>query len=382
MVRKKRAASGNPSLASILYEIEKRTPPATAEKWDNVGLLVGDTRGSVTGAVISIDLTEESLEVAKRLGYSLIVNHHPCIFPKQKGIARVTSSGTTKLIYEAARVGIAVIATHTNFDQCALEVPRAVSSALGFKPVGRLFEGDEAVFTKLVVFVPKTHLERVRTAICEAGAGKIGRYDTCAFSVEGEGTFRGGEGTKPFLGERGKLEQVREMRLETVFPRGLKRQVLQALRSSHPYEEIAYDLYRVEQEPGKVGLVSGLGYGVYGDLPKPVSFAEISKRVRKTFKAGGFLMTEPVPKLIRRIGFVAGKGASFVASAKASGCDLFITGEAGYHVAREAAAMGIGVLEVGHRESEIFFLKTMAGWCKQWGISSKVLNTPVQGIKW
>lgn len=380
MEKKKRTASRNPSLASILYEIEKRTPPGTAEKWDNVGLLVGDTRSVVTGAVISIDLTEQALESAKRLGYSLIINHHPCIFPKQKGIARVTSSGATKLIYEAASAGIAVISTHTNFDQCALEVPTAVSNALGFKPVGRLYEGDEAVFTKLVVYVPKTHLGRVRDALCAAGAGKIGRYDTCVFSVEGEGTFRGGEGTKPFLGERGKIETVREMRLETVFPRGLKRQVLQALRSSHPYEEIAYDLYRVEQEPKKVGLVSGLGYGVYGDLPKPVSFAELSKRVKKTFQVDGFLMTEPTPKLIRRIGFVAGKGASFVQSAKASGCDLFITGEAGYHVARESAAMGIGVLEVGHRESEIFFLKTIASWCKAWKISSKVLNTPVQGI--
>lgn len=378
MSPKPRNASKSPSLASILYEIEKRTPPGTAEKWDNVGLLVGNTRAVVKGAVISIDLTEEALESAKRLGYSLIINHHPCIFPKQKGIARVTSSGATKLIYEAARAGISVVATHTNFDQCALEVPAAVSKALGFKPMGRLFEGDEASFTKLVVFVPKTHLERVRDALCAAGAGKIGRYDTCAFSVEGEGTFRGGEGTKPFLGERGKTERVREMRLETVFPRGLKRQVLQALRSSHPYEEIAYDLYRVEQEPAKVGLVSGLGYGVYGDLPKAIPFSEISKRVRKAFQVDGFLMTEPTPKRIRRIGFVAGKGASFVGSAKASGCDLFITGEAGYHVAREAAAMGIGVLEVGHRESEIFFLKTMAGWCKQWGISSKVLNAPVQ----
>ncbi len=377
----KHKISRHPTLASILYEIEMRTPPETAEKWDNVGLLVGNTRGTVNGAVISIDLTEEAVETAKRLGYSLIVNHHPCIFPKQKGASRVTSSGPSKLIYEAARAGISVISTHTNFDKCALEVPELVSKALGFKPVGRLFDGEETVLTKLVVFVPKSHLEKVRDALTAAGAGMIGRYDSCSFSVEGEGTFRGGKGTKPFICREGKLERAREVRLETIFPKGLKRQVLQALRSSHPYEEIAYDLYRVEQEPSKLGLVSGLGYGVYGDLPKSVPYAEFVKRVKKTFKIKGFLQTEPAPKRLKRIGFVAGKGASFVGSARSVGCDLFITGEAGYHVAREAALTGLGVLEVGHRESEIFFLETVQSWFREWKVKTRVLNTPVQSFR-
>jgi dinuclear metal center YbgI/SA1388 family protein len=375
-----RAASKKPilSVAAILEDLERRTPVGTAEKWDNVGLLVGDPEASVSGAVVSIDLTEETIAVAKRLGFSLIVNHHPCIFPKQKGLAKVSASGGSKLVFEAAKQGIAVVATHTNFDQCALEVPAAVSKALGFKPEGRLFEGDDAVFTKLVVFVPKTHVEKVRDAVCAAGAGKIGRYDTCAFGTEGEGTFRGGADTQPFLGERGKLERAREVRLETVFPRGLKKRVLKALREAHPYEEIAYDLYRVEQEPSQVGLVSGLGYGVYGDLPKAVPFAEIARRVKKAFGVDGFWLTEPAPKTVKRIGFVAGKGASFVGSARAAQCDLFITGEAGYHIAREAAFSGLSVMELGHRESEIFFLETLKTWCHEWGIPSEELHSPVQ----
>src|SRR5690606_8973509 len=171
-------------------------------------------------------------ETAKRRGYSLILNHHPCVFPKQKGLAKICSHGNSKLVFKAIREGIAVVSTHTNFDQCALEVPEAVSKALGFKPLGRLFEGDEAVFLKLVVFVPTSHLENVRNAICSAGAGKIGRYDTCAFSLDGEGTFRGGDGSNPFLGKTGRLEKVRETRLETVFPRGLKKKVLAADRKS------------------------------------------------------------------------------------------------------------------------------------------------------
>jgi dinuclear metal center YbgI/SA1388 family protein len=380
MKQKGRAASrsGTPSVSEILRDLESRTPAATAEKWDNVGLLVGDAEARAKGAVISIDLTEESIEVAKRLGYGLILNHHPCIFPRQKGLARVSASGPSRLVYEAARAGIAVVATHTNFDRCALEVPEAVSKALGFEPIGRLFDEEDSPLVKLVVFVPRTHAEKVRDAVCAAGAGKIGRYDSCTFGAEGEGTFRGGEGTKPFLGAKGKLERASEVRLETILARGLKKRVLEAMRDAHPYEEIAYDLYRVEQDPTALGLVSALGYGVYGDFPKPLAFAEVARRVKKAFGTAGFILTEPEPKAVKRVGFVAGKGASFTGSAASVGCDLFITGEAGYHVARDAASRGLALMELGHRESEIFFLRTAEGWCREWGIASKVLNTKVQ----
>ena len=380
MTRKSRTSS---SLPSILADLERRTPAGTAEKWDNVGLLVGDAKSSAKlgGAVVSIDLTAEAIAAAKRLGYRLIVNHHPCIFPRSRGIPRVTAEGSTALIYEAARAGISVFSTHTNFDKSALEVPAMVSKALGITPIGRLYEGDEAEFVKLAVFVPKSHLEKVRDAVCAAGAGKIGRYDTCTFAVEGEGSFRGEEGTQPLIGQVGRLEHAREMRLETVFPRGLKKKVLAAMKEAHPYEEIAYDLFRVEQEPSAVGLVSGLGYGVYGDLPKALPFAEVARRVKKAFGISAFMLTDPAPKSLKRIGFVAGKGAGFISSARQVGCDLFITGEAGYHVAREAANGGVAVMEVGHRESEVFFLQTVERWCREWGIRSKVLNTPVQSMR-
>lgn len=385
MTVKKRTASKKASpasVSSILRDLEARTPSGTAAKWDNVGLLVGEAGSRpLHGAVISIDLTEESVRVAERLGYRLIVNHHPCIFPKSKGLGCVTSEGASKVVFAAAKAGISVISTHTNFDQCAMEVPAFVSNALGFKPLGRLFDGEEGMLTKLVVFVPKTHAAQVRDAICAAGAGKIGRYDHCSFSTEGEGTFRGDEGTKPFLGRPGRIETANEVRLETIYPRGLKRAVLRALRESHPYEEIAYDLYRVEQPASRLGLVSGLGYGVYGDFAKSIPYETLVSRVRKAFGIRGFLQTEPAPKRVKRIGFVAGKGASFVHSAQTLGCDLFITGEAGYHTAREAVGSGMGVMEIGHRESEIFFLRTVERWCREWGISAKVLNTPVQSVR-
>lgn len=369
------------TVGDIADRIEKITPEAGAEKWDNVGLLVGDAKAKVSGAIISIDLTREALDEANARGFNLIVNHHPCIFPKQKGLARFTRSGNSKLVFEAAKKGISVISTHTNFDRFALEAPLAAAAALGVKPIGRLHDDDEgSTFLKLVVFVPESHAEKVRDAVCAVGAGHVGDYDSCTFSTKGEGTFRGGANTKPYLGKPGSLERAKEVRLETLFPRSLKKAVLRALKEAHPYEEIAYDLYRVEQPPSVKGLVPGLGYGFYGDLPKAISFGEFSKRVKKSFKISGFWASEPAPKAVRRIGFVAGKGASFTRAASHAGCDVFLTGEAGYHVVRESAQSGLAIVEIGHTESELFYLETLAAWCKKWKLPVKMLRTLQQKV--
>lgn len=361
-----------------------RAPLDTAEDWDNVGLLVGDPSRKTAGAVVSIDLTREALDTATAMGYGLIVTHHPCIFPKSRGLSRVTAGGTGmgSLVFEAAAKGIAVYATHTNFDQCALEVPRRIAEALGVKIAGRLIEkGGRGSLLKLAVYVPQTHAEAVRQAMCDAGAGRIGRYDHCSFSTPGEGTFRGGEGASPALGKPGQLERAREVRVETIVPRGMEGMVLKALKKAHPYEEVAYDLYPVEQGPAPVGLNAGVGYGFYGDFAEPKTFPVVAQHVKRLFEVEGFLVSEPRPAQIRRIGFVAGKGASFVGAAAAVGCDLFITGEAGYHTALEGSRAGVCVVELGHRESELFFLKTAAEWLAEEGLRVETVNVPTQRLE-
>src|SRR5262249_48094856 len=155
----------------------------------------------------------------------LIVTHHPCIFPKSRGLSKVSrgSNPSADLVYQAIRGGLSVIVSHTNFDRCALEVVKAVSEGLGVTPRGRLLDHPEGALLKLVVYVPEIHAESVREAVCAAGAGQIGQYDSCSFGAPGEGTFRGGEETQPFLGKPGKLERAREVRLETVLPRGIEK---------------------------------------------------------------------------------------------------------------------------------------------------------------
>jgi putative NIF3 family GTP cyclohydrolase 1 type 2 len=142
------------------------------------------------------------------------------------------------------------------------------------------------------------------------------------------------------------------------------------MRASHPYEEIAYDLYEVKQKPVANGLVKGLGYGFWGEFPRERSFSEVSRGVKTLFKLDGFLATDPAPSRIRRIAFVAGKGASFLSAAQALQCDLFITGEAGYHAALGGSRQGTAVMELGHRESEGFFVPTVREWLKAEGIPS------------
>lgn len=364
-----------------MRRLEDHCPPKTAESWDNVGLLAGDPAWTTTGAVVSIDLTRESLAEARARGYRLIVNHHPCIFPRSRGLSRLVPGqgpALTGLILEAYCDGIAVAALHTNFDRCALEVVRAISDGLSVVPQGRLHEGGAGELKKLVVFVPATHAEAVRTALVEAGTGHIGNYDHCTFGQPGTGTFRGLDGSRPFLGKPGTLERAEEIRLETVFPKGFESRVLRALLSSHPYEEVAYDIYPVEQSPPAKGLASGLGYGFWGDLPAPRPFSEMAKGVRSLFKLDGFLLTDPAPKDVKRVAFVAGKGASFIPSAAALGCDLFITGEAGYHSALDGARYGMTVMELGHRESERFFVSTLEAWIHGAGLASSALHVPTQ----
>jgi dinuclear metal center YbgI/SA1388 family protein len=378
--RQKSAKSALISVQHILENLRDLTPETTAEAWDNVGLLVGSKKTETRGAVLSIDLTEEALQVAQSQGYRLIINHHPCIFPKSKGMTSLTGEGKESLIYRTARAGVSVISSHTNFDQCALEVPRSVADALGVVARGRFLDGKTHL-TKLVYFVPFNHAEKVNEAIFRAGAGKIGLYDQCAFSTEGVGTFCGLEGSQPKLGKKGKVERVKELRVETIFPRGIKRQILKALKSSHPYEEVAYDLYSVEQKPSGLGLVQGLGYGFFGDYKKSQTPVEFTRALKKAFAVKNFLITGDLPKKIKRIGFVAGKGSSFIPSAIEQGCEIFITGEAGYHDAREASQQGLCVIELGHTQSELYFLKTLEQWCKNWGIRSKIIKTNLQRIE-
>lgn len=386
-------------IARIVEALDALAPTATAESWDNVGLLVGDPARSTQAAIVSVDLTADALAAARKARAGLIVTHHPCVFAggsagASRGLLRVTppagaartarthASGSD-LVYAAARQGVAVYASHTNFDRCALEVPTAVARGLGFTAQGRLTDLATDELRKLAFYVPPTAAERVLAAVFAAGAGRLGRYDECSFGIAGDGTFRPLAGARPAIGRPGRREQLDERRLEVLVPRGLQGQVLAALKRAHPYEEVAYDLWALEGRLSLYGLAHGLGYGVWGEFTRPKSFAQVARSVRRVFGVQGYWISDLMGdrSMLKRVGFVAGKGSSFIPAAAQLGLDVLITGEVGYHAQLEAARQGLAVMEIGHRESERLYLSTMRGWLTKLGLRARALDRPTQRLR-
>jgi dinuclear metal center YbgI/SA1388 family protein len=374
------------TLQNLLKQLEARIPASLAESWDPVGLVVGNPRSAVRGVVIGVDLTEALVSEATRKKANVIVIHHPPLFPKGKGLARLVpgeASSREQLLLECYRRGIAVVVAHTNFDRGAIDGMVKLARALGAEPSSRVLEipkDGRSLMKKLVTYIPVDHFERVRDALYLAGCGHLGQYDCCGFGTSGIGNFRPLKGASPFIGAVGELEEVEEIRLETLVVAGMEAVAIRALKEAHPYEEVAYDLIPLDPVPGMKGMVWGLGYGFVGQLEKPVSFVEFVRRVKRVFRVKSFLTNQHTPDSVRRIAFTPGSGSAFVGAVQSAGVDVYITGEVGYHASLEAARHGLSVLELGHRESEHYFLKTIESWMKEWKIPVSMLDERTQRI--
>lgn len=378
------------TIQNIIEAIELRIPTSCSESWDPVGLIVGNKKQKLKGVVVGVDLTENLLGLAKSKKANLIVIHHPPLFPKGRGLSKLIEGGDNQLstlLLDAFKNDICVYVAHTNFDRCALDGMVALAEDLGAKPLARVWEqpkDGETLLKKLVTYIPEDHYERVRDSLYLMGCGHIGNYDSCGFSVPGIGNYRALEGASPFFGKVGELESAEEVRFETLIVNGMEDMVIGALKDVHPYEEVAYDLYPVTQNPPAKGLVWGLGYGFVGELKKPMSFEAFAKKVKAVFQVDSFLTnavsTSTTPKTVKKIAFTPGKGSSFVQSVQIQKADVFITGEVGYHDAVSSARNGLCVIELGHRESEHYFLKTFHAWFKQWQVPHHVLDERAQKI--
>ncbi len=374
------------TLQTLLKQLETRIPASLAESWDPVGLVVGNPKSAVRGVVVGVDLTEALLAEAGWKKANVIVIHHPPLFPKGKGLARLVPGGAEtreQLLLECYRRGIGLVVAHTNFDRGAIDGMVNLARALGAEPTARVLEVPKegrSLMKKLVTYIPVDHYERVRDALYLAGCGHLGQYDCCGFGTSGVGNFRPLKGASPFIGAVGELEEVEEIRLETLVVAGMESVAIRALKEAHPYEMVAYDLIPLDPVPGMKGMVWGLGYGFVGQLKKPVSYSEFVRRVKRVFQVKSFLTNQHTPKSVRSIAFTPGSGSSFVGAVQSQGVDVYLTGEVGYHASLEAARQGLSVFELGHRESEHYFLKTFESWMKEWEIPVSVLDERTQRI--
>lgn len=332
------------TMKEIARAIERQAPLQLQESWDNCGLQVGSMSSSVQRVLTALDVTSEVVSEAIERQVDAIVTHHPVIFKGLKSINTDTMQG--KMIKDLLCHGINVYSAHTNLDVAEGGLNDEVARRLGLQDIQGLEETGRDVAYKVAVYVPVTHSEQLRQAMGDAGAGHIGAYSHCSFSVAGEGRFLPLEGTNPFIGQVGAIETVPEERVETVVPKKLLGQVLATMKEVHPYEEIAYDIVALENayEAHYIGRI--------GNLSQPLSIEEFKEVLQSVFPHSQLRWGGAKPSSIHRIGLCTGSGAEFIKVAAKQKADVYITGDVKYHDMQLAKELGITVVDAGHYGTE------------------------------
>ncbi|MDB5119148.1 MAG: Nif3-like dinuclear metal center hexameric protein [Sphingobacteriales bacterium] len=331
-------------LSHITSYLESIAPLPYQEDYDNSGLIVGDPKKEVQKALISLDCTEEIVDEAIKNDCDLIISHHPIVF---KGIKKFNGSTyVERVVIKAIKNDIAIYAIHTNLDHVLNGVNGKICEVLGIKNVSILSPKGN-ILKKLVTFCPVAHADSVRNSLFNAGAGNIGNYSECSFNVSGTGSFKAGEETNAFVGDKGQKHYEEEVRIETIYSVEMERQILVALHESHPYEEVAYDLYPISNTHGQVGA------GMIGNLESEIDELDFLNNVKTMLNAKVIRYTALRNKKVNRVAVCGGSGGFLLQHAIRAGADVFITADYKYHEFFDADKK-IVIADVGHFESEQF----------------------------
>jgi dinuclear metal center YbgI/SA1388 family protein len=324
--------------------LEATAPRALQEAYDNSGLLTGNPDAAVTSILVSLDCTEDVIEEAMALGSNLVVAHHPIIF---KGLKKLTGQTyVERTIIKAIRHDIAIYCSHTNLDNVYNGVNRKIAERLELVNT-RILSMKHDTLAKLVTFVPAAHLEKVTNALHEAGAGQVGNYKNCSFQVSGIGVFEPNEKANPAIGKQGHLEKVDEVRIEVLLPTWLEGVVIDALRKSHPYEEVAYYLSRVANQNQEAGA------GLIGETKNPEELIAFLERLKRQMNAKVVRHTAPIGKPIKTVAVCGGAGSFLLGEAISQSADVFVSADFKYHEFFDADGK-IMIADIGHYESEQF----------------------------
>ena len=347
-----------PSIESIADALEAWAPPGSAQSYDNVGLQVGNAQRTVDRVLLALDLTPQVIDEAQSIGATLIITHHPLLF---KPLSSLTAdSFTSRLALRLAEAGIALYSIHTNLDAAPGGVSFALADHLGLIDVAFL-DGFADTLFKLATFVPRDDMNAVRSALADAGAGRIGDYEACAFATDGTGFFRPGDATDPHIGEAGGTrESVDEVKLEVEVARWDVGDVLAALQSAHPYEEVAYDVYPVKQKNSRAGL------GAVGQLAEPMPLHAFLERVAHRLDAGSLRYVGDPQSTVERVAVCGGAGSDFIGSARSAGADAYVTADVKYHEFFGAldhdGTPGMALIDPGHYETEALTEGFLRDW--------------------
>ena len=331
-------------LNELITKLEATVPLDLQESYDNSGLLIGSPEKGINKALITLDITDAIVDEAIQTDCDLIIAHHPLIF---KGLKQLTGNTMTeRLVIRLVKKDIAVYAIHTNLDNIHTGVNSMLAQKLGLKNLRILSQG-KGKLKKLVTFCPTDRANKVREAIFKAGAGHIGNYDSCSYNVSGQGTFRGLEGTNPYVGQKGELHVEPEIRIETIVPASIINTVINAMIEAHPYEEVAYDIYPLDNIDGKTGA------GMIGELDLSKSGIEVLKDVKEILSSKVIKFSGQAKKQVKKVAICGGSGAFLIGNAYRAGADLYITGDIKYHDYFEFEEKMI-IADAGHYETEQF----------------------------
>jgi dinuclear metal center YbgI/SA1388 family protein len=331
-------------ISEIVQYLETIAPLALQESYDNAGLITGNSEQEVSSVMVTVDVTEAVIDEAIQHNANLIIGHHPVIF---SGLKKLTGRNyVERTILKAIKNDIGIYAAHTNFDAVHNGVNAMICKKIGLVNL-HILQPLNGQLRKLVTFIPHSAADEVRKAVFDAGAGHIGNYDYCGYNLEGTGSFRGSDDTNPFVGEKGQIHMEKEIRFETIFPAWLQQKIIQALVASHPYEEVAYDIYPLENTYEKAGM------GMIGELPEPVDEKEFLGTLKTVFGSGCIKHTWLSGKQIKKIAVCGGAGSFLLEKAISAGADVFVSADFKYHQFFDAEGK-IVIADIGHFESEQF----------------------------
>ena len=331
-------------IQDITSLLEKIAPASLQENYDNAGLITGNANWECAGIITALDATEEVVQEAIEKKCNLIVAHHPIIF---SGLKKITGKNyVEKTIIAAIKNDIAIYAIHTNLDNVLQGVNGKIADKLGL--INRkTLQPKKDILNKLFTFVPVDFAEKVRNAIFAAGGGQISNYTECSFNTAGSGTFKAGEGTKPFIGKIGERHTENEIKIEVISPSWLEQKIYNAMITAHPYEEVAYDIVALGNSSNSVGS------GLIGELPESLDEMTFLKNIKENFNLSVIKHTSLTGKKVKKVALCGGAGSFLIGTAVAAGADFYISSDIKYHEFFDANGKLV-IADIGHYESEQF----------------------------
>jgi dinuclear metal center YbgI/SA1388 family protein len=354
-------------IKDILQSIQQIAPISLQESYDNCGLLIGDEENIVSKVLVCIDVTEEVITEAIQMDCALIISHHPIIF---KGLKKIVPKGPVeRIVIQAISNNIAIAAMHTNLDNSNLGVNFKIAEKMKLESTS-ILQAREGMLKKIITFCPDSFAGNIRKAMTDAGAGHIGNYEECSFNMKGVGTFLANNMASPFVGQKHNLHEEPETRIEMIVPDYHVHKVVQALVSAHPYEEVAYDIYPLENH------FQNAGAGFLGMLPDELTELQFLAFVKEIFGTETLRHTSFTGKKIKKIAVCGGSGAFLIQNAKAAKVDAFVTADIKYHDFFEVDGSML-LIDAGHFETEQFTKELIVELIRKKFPTFAVLNSEV-----